>query len=267
MIAGVLAFGRARIRVRYPVWNKLFEAATKHTQFKVLPKHLHFQERMTLSHQNNATDPVNAALNYGYGFLEGECRRAINAVGLEPSVGFLHDVSDYQTKQSLVYDLEEPFRWIVDLTVTQAFESRRLDVADFYFTGDDYAYRFDPEARTRFIGLLRDQFNSGVRYRSRILKWDTVIQKKTSELAEYFKSKCPTLDFSEPSPVLDRTDNQVLRESILSLTESEAKRRGIGKSTLHYLRKNARDDRSFTVNSVVRKRLEQKVPPHDCVLK
>jgi len=52
--------------------------------------------------QNNASDPVNAALNYGYGFLEGECRKAINSVGLEPSVGFLHDFSDYQTKQSLV---------------------------------------------------------------------------------------------------------------------------------------------------------------------
>ena len=84
---------------------------------KVLPESLDFQGRMTTSHQNNATDPVNAALNYGYGFLEGECRRAINAVGLEPSVGFLHDFSDYQTKQSLVYDLEEPFRWLIDLTV------------------------------------------------------------------------------------------------------------------------------------------------------
>jgi CRISPR-associated protein Cas1 len=65
---------------------------------------------MTSSHQNNASDPVNLALNYGYGFLEGECRKVINAVGLEPSVGFLHDVSNYQTKQSLVYDLQEPFR-------------------------------------------------------------------------------------------------------------------------------------------------------------
>jgi len=26
---------------------------------------------MTSTHQNNATDPVNAALNYGYGFLKG----------------------------------------------------------------------------------------------------------------------------------------------------------------------------------------------------
>jgi hypothetical protein len=52
---------------------------------------------MTSSHQNNARDPVNADLNYGYGFLEGECRHAISAVGLEPSVGFLHDFSDIPT--------------------------------------------------------------------------------------------------------------------------------------------------------------------------
>ena len=68
------------------------------------------------------------SLNYGYEFLEGESRRAINAVGLEQSVGFLHDFSDYQTKQSLVYALEELFRWIVDLTVMQAFESGTLDL-------------------------------------------------------------------------------------------------------------------------------------------
>ena len=79
---------------------------------KILPAYLDFQGRMTSSHQNNASDPVNAALNYGYGFLEGECRKAINSIGLEASVGFLHDFSDYQTKQSLAYDLQEPFRWL-----------------------------------------------------------------------------------------------------------------------------------------------------------
>jgi hypothetical protein len=67
-------------------------------------------------------------LNYAYGVLEGECRRAINAVGLEPSVGFLHEFSNYQTKQSLVYDLQEPFRWISDVTGVEAFERGALDL-------------------------------------------------------------------------------------------------------------------------------------------
>ena len=112
------------------------------------------------SHQNNASDPVNLALNYAYGVLEGECRAAINTVGLEPSVGFLHETSDYQTKQSLVYDLQEPFRWIADVAVMDAFESGVLDLPDFYFTGDDYRYRFGPEAKQRFLDLLRERFNS-----------------------------------------------------------------------------------------------------------
>jgi len=101
---------------------------------------------------------------------------------LEPSVGFLHDFSDYQTKQSLAYDLEEPFRWFVDLSVIQAFESNTLDLNDFCFTGDDYRYRFEHEAKVRFIKLLREQFNSGVKYKGRVLKWDRVIAEKVNEL-------------------------------------------------------------------------------------
>jgi CRISPR-associated protein Cas1 len=220
---------------------------------KALPEHLDFQGRMTSSHQNNATDPVNAALNYGYGFLEGECRRAINAVGLEPSVGFLHDFSNYQTKQSLVYDLEEPFRWLVDLSVIQVFESKTLDLHDFYFTGDDYRYRFEHEAKVRFIETLRDRFNSGMKYKGRILKWDTVIEEKLNELARYMNGRTPVLDFAEPAPILD--DNRSVREAILRLTQAEAKRRGIGKSTLHYLRKRVRTNQEFKVYSKVQSRL------------
>ena len=167
---------------------------------------------------------------------------AINAVGLEPAVGFLHDFSDYQTKQSLAYDLQEPFRWLVDLSVIQAFESKTLELHDFYFTGDDYRYRFEPEAKRRFIEVLRERFNSGVTYKGRVLKWDTVIQEKTNELGEILEwSNHRRLDFSEPAPVLERTDNRAVREAILSLTQSEARKRGIGKSTLHYLRKRSKE--------------------------
>src|SRR3989304_8819438 len=51
---------------------------------KMLEAVTDFQGRTTSSHQNNATDPINAALNYWYGFLEGECRRTIKVIGLEP---------------------------------------------------------------------------------------------------------------------------------------------------------------------------------------
>ena len=109
-------------------------------------------------------------------------------------------LANYQTKQSLVYDLQEPFRWIADVAVMEAFESGVLDLPNFYFTGDDYRYRFENEAKRRFLDLLRERFNVGVRYNARMLKWDTVIEQKTVELGRYLVGRTGRLDFSEPSP-------------------------------------------------------------------
>jgi CRISPR-associated protein Cas1 len=217
---------------------------------------LDFQGRMTSSHQNNASDPVNLALNYAYGVLEGECRRAVNAVGLEPSVGFLHETSGYQTKQSLVYDLQEPFRWLADVAVMEAFQSGALDLPDFYFTGNDYRYCFDPKAKQRFLDLLRDQFNSRVRYRGLVFKWYMIIEQKIVEFRRCLEGRNNRLDFSEPSPDLRCVDDRQLLHRILSLSQSDGRRIGIGRSTLHYLRKNAKSKRPFKVYGKTLERLE-----------
>jgi CRISPR-associated protein Cas1 len=223
---------------------------------KVLPESLDFRGRSTSSRANNASDPVNSALNYAYGALEGECRRAINAVGLEPSVGFLHEFVGYQTKQSLVYDLQEPFRWLADVTVMEAFGSGALDLPDFYFTGDDYRYRFEQKAKERFLSLLREQFNSGATYKGREFKWDTIIEQKAVELGRFFFGKS-VLDFGEPAIRLPLRDDRKLRERILAMTSSHAKQLDIGKSTLHYLRKKARNEEPFIVHETTRRKIER----------
>lgn len=181
---------------------------------------------------------------------------AINAVDLESAVGFLHDISDYQTKESLVYDLQEPFRWLVDLSVIRAFESEALTLRDFYFTGDDYRYRFEAEAKQRFIDTLRDQFNAGVTYKGRVLKWDTVIEQKVQELSRFLVGKSARLSFGEPAPTIERFDNVKLRERIKSLTSEEAKRLGIPKQTLHDLRMKARGDHTFRLYGKVSRKLQ-----------
>jgi len=241
---GQLRTAEGRVALRY--WDAIR---------KILPEHLEFRGRMTSSHNNNASDPVNSALNYGYALLEGECRRAINVVGLESSIGFLHDFSDYQTKQSLVYDVMEPYRWLVDITVLQAFESRMLDLDTFHFKFDDYRFRFNPEAKERFIELLKERFNSGVRYRGQQMKWDTVIEQKTNELGRFLAGKRFALDFMEPSPTLMRFDSRVLRSRILSLNASEAKRVGIPKQSLHDLRLKARRPQPFKLHTETMRKL------------
>jgi len=66
--------------------------------------------------RRGARDPVNAALNYGYGILYGQIERAIILAGLDPYGGFIH--ADRPGKPSLVLDLIEEFRApVVDRTV------------------------------------------------------------------------------------------------------------------------------------------------------
>lgn len=61
-------------------------------------------------------DPVNAALNYGYGILYSHVWGAVMNAGLEPFAGFLH--VDRSGKPSLVLDLVEEFRQpVVDRTL------------------------------------------------------------------------------------------------------------------------------------------------------
>lgn len=143
-------------------------------------------------------------------------------------------------------------RWIADVTVMQAFESGVLDLPNFYFTGDDYRYRFEPEAKQKFLDLLRERFNSGVTYKGRVLKWDTIVEQKTSEFGRYLVGKSEKLDFCQPSPSLQRSDNKEVRRRILSLRQQEARRLGIGKSTLHQLRRKITHESSFRIYSKVR---------------
>jgi CRISPR-associated protein Cas1 len=58
-----------------------------------------------------AEDPLNCALNYGYGILYGQVERALVLAGLDPYGGYLH--TDRPGKPSLVLDLIEEFRQVV----------------------------------------------------------------------------------------------------------------------------------------------------------
>lgn len=158
---------------------------------------------------------------------------------------------------SFLGDLQEPFRWTADVVVMDAFECGMLDLPDFYFTGDDYRYRFEPQAKQRFLNLLRERLNSGIRYKGHTLKWDTVIEQKTVELGRHLDAKRPEIDFSEPSPSFVRQDCSVLRSKILGLSTSQARTLGISKSTLHHLRRNAADTRPFKIY----RRLQQRLQP------
>ena len=81
------------------------------------------------------------------------------------------------------------------------------------------------------------------------------MEQKTTELGNYLIGKSATLDFIEPTPTFMRTDSRIIRDKILRLAQSDAESMGIPRSTLHYLRKNARTPSSFRVYNKVQDKL------------
>jgi CRISPR-associated protein Cas1 len=67
--------------------------------------------------RDRAAGGLNGLLNYGYTVLRSATARAVVAAGLHPSVGIHH--SNQFNDMALVDDLMEPFRPLVDLTVSR----------------------------------------------------------------------------------------------------------------------------------------------------
>jgi CRISPR-associated protein Cas1 len=74
-----------------------------------------------------ATDPVNSALNYGYGVLYTQIEGAIVLAGLDPYAGFVH--VDRPGKPSLVLDLIEEFRQMVVDRVVFGLLNKGVEIA------------------------------------------------------------------------------------------------------------------------------------------
>lgn len=78
-------------------------------------------------------DNVNALLSFAYTLLMHDVVGALEAVGLDPSVGFLH--RDRPGRPGLALDVMEEFRpWVADRLVLSLVNLRQLTSADFVVT-------------------------------------------------------------------------------------------------------------------------------------
>lgn len=95
------------------------------------------------------TDPVNTLLSYAYTLITHECASALQGVGLDPYVGFLHQ--DRPGRLSLALDLLEEFRapW-ADRFVLTLINRRQVKQNDFV-TEASGAVRLTDEARKEFL--------------------------------------------------------------------------------------------------------------------
>ncbi len=95
------------------------------------------------------TDPVNALLSFGYTLLTNDVITAINIVGFDPYIGYLH--AEKYGRPSLALDLMEEFRpLIVDLMVIACLNKKILTPSNFKTT-ETGAYRLTDEGRRTFL--------------------------------------------------------------------------------------------------------------------
>jgi len=141
-------------RIAFAYWSELSNI------FNSLAKDFHFEGRKNLSYSwnMNASDPINALLNYCYAILESIIRKDINTIGLDVSIGYLHEIG--HSKHPLVYDLQELFRYVIDYSVIELLETQ-LKKSDF-ITTENYHIRLKPNTAELLIEKIKGQFQSAL---------------------------------------------------------------------------------------------------------
>ena len=135
---------------------------------KFIPEKYGFQSRnqsFIRTSKNNATDIINALLNYGYSVLSAEISKYVCGFGLDPYYGFMHKI--HSGFQPLVYDLIEPFRWLVDYSVFQITNHkdsrRRIKFKEYSHTKDGNVV-IEYHLIRRFLEMLERQFQKERKY-------------------------------------------------------------------------------------------------------
>ncbi|MDR1138966.1 MAG: type I-C CRISPR-associated endonuclease Cas1c [Clostridiales bacterium] len=101
------------------------------------------------------TDPINAMLSFAYVLLAAECRNALEGVGLDAYVGFLH--RDRSGRASLALDLMEELRaCFADRFVLSLINRGEIGATDFRFT-ESGAVLINDDARKRFLSAWQSK--------------------------------------------------------------------------------------------------------------
>jgi CRISPR-associated protein Cas1 len=157
----------------------------------------------------SATDPLNAMLNFAYRLLEAEGRIACLSVGLDPGLGVLH--ADVKNRDSMVLDLIEPLRPVVDDFCFDLLRRRPLKKADLHE---------DARGVVRLRAPLTHEIVEGS------ATWQKKLGRVVEEVASLLGKASP-YDVNVPSVLTRDKYRKATRESVKkSPAAEEVKKRG-----------------------------------------
>ncbi len=182
-----------------------------------------FRGRTTTEHNQKAPDFVNALMNYSYALLQTYVRRATNAIGLDSTIPFVHEMGN---SRGLVYDLMEQWRTNSDYAVIQTLE--QLNARDRnHFLTDTYEAMLSEKT----ISHLFMNFKLNLKLEEIILN--------TRRFASFLLGKSQSLEFVlRPVVVKEAFEKDDVKEMILTKSHRELE---MNKSTLWYQRRRLRE--------------------------
>lgn len=150
---------------------------------------LHQKDVFTFDTRNRRPplDPVNAMLSFAYSLLEKSCASALESVGLDAYVGFLH--RDRPGRDSLALDLMEELRpCMADRFVLTLINNRVMQKSDFEWQGSG-AVRMTKTARATFLTSWQEKKKETLThpYLQEKLEWGMIPFVQAMLLARYLR--------------------------------------------------------------------------------
>jgi len=170
------------------------EAASRYFEvFDQMLEHddLRFEKRTRRPPRN----PINALLSFGYSLLSVDCTAALQAVALDPAVGFLH--AERPGRPALALDLMEELRpLVVDRMVLAMLRLRQLDVKDFE-TLETGEVRMTDTARKKFLVEYQERKRDAVTHplAAEPVTWATVPHIQARLLARAVRGEAEYVPF------------------------------------------------------------------------
>jgi len=163
--------------------------------FQLLPTAIGIEKRRTFK----AFDGINNTLNLAYTVLKWKVHRAIISAKLEPYLGFLH--SEQFGKPSLVCDLMEPYRYLLDDFIIQY--CMNLKKKDFMMQREDYSSNRKGERQYLSKPLANDMMKRLNSFFESMIEMprvrhgnkqtvETLINEEALLLAKYLRDKKPS---------------------------------------------------------------------------
>lgn len=132
-------------------------------------------------------DNVNAMLSFGYSLLAGMCGAALEAVGLDPYVGFFH--TDRPGRMSLALDIMEEFRSVMVDRFVLTLINKKIVKEKYFIKKENGAVIMTDEGRKIFLSSWQSRKQETIKhpFLDEKIEWGMVPYMQSMLLARYLR--------------------------------------------------------------------------------